>query len=270
MASIPIRSLGRLAAIEPQERADWLRQMRDLWAAGMEPHLPEGSDWPRALWDTVEDWYAEVAYAHVALADGRLVGFQLVSHRHTATHRYVVINATAVRSDLQGSNIGFTLTMRTLLGALRRERSLRFYITSRVFSPVALAGVYEATPARALFFPWIDPGVEPVERLRAAVVDYVEHFYPDYQWDPETSLICGPSEKVSPAFQTRTGEPLIDDWWDAHLADGGASVLAMQAASLRILVGVLPKLAIGINRMIGLRRRGARPHHTLTPVAQHH
>lgn len=268
-SAVTIRALGRLAALDPDERATWLRRMCDLWAAGMEPHLPDGSDWPRALWDSVEDWYAEVAYGHVAMLNDDLVGFQLVSHRQTTAHRYVVINATAVRSDLQGSNIGFTLTMRTLLGALRRERSLRFYITSRVFSPVALAGVYKSTPDRSYFFPRIDPNVEIVERLEPAVVDYVERFYRDYRWDPVSSLISSPSEKVSPAFQTRSGDPLIDTWWDEHLTDGGASVLAMQAASLRVLVAVLPKLLSGLKRMADLRRKGARRQHAPLPTTQH-
>lgn len=267
--SIRTRSLGRLAALDAQTRADYLRRMCDLWAAGLEPHIETGTDWPRALWDSVEDWYAEVCYGHVAMRGEELVGFQLVSHRRTPTHRYVVVNATAVRSDLQGSNIGFTLTMRTLLAAFRRERTLRFYITSRVFSPLALAGAYKFTPDRSYFFPQIDPTATVAPRVRDAAVHYVETYYPDYEWDPITSLISGTSEKRSPAFRSRAGDPLIDTWWDTHLADGGASVLMVQGASMGLLLGVVPSIVSGVRRMVGLRRQGARKHHEIssTPPA---
>jgi len=210
----------------------------------------------------MEETYAEVAFAHVATIGDEIVGYELVSHRRGGGCRFVVVHATVVRPDLQGSNIGFALTMRALLRAVWRERSVRIYFVSRVFNPVAMNGVYSVTPDRRFFYPAIDPAARPDPDLVEAVHRYVETFYPTYEWEPGSSLISSSDEKIVPPFHTRCGNPMIDDWWDEHLPDGGASVLSMQGGSIRLLIAAVPLMWSGILRVLGLRSHGARRHHT--------
>lgn len=263
--SVRVRSLGRLAAIPPDERARWLERMRSLWAAGLAEHLPAGSDWPDRLWDSVADWYAEVGIAQIAEVDDDLVGFQLVSDRRAGAVRYTVLHATAVRADLQGANIAFALTTRTLLASLWRARTLRMYLTSRVFSPLALAGVYGVTPDRRSFSPSIDPTIRPAESVTAATHLYVRTFYPAYEWDETTSLIAGGGEEPAPRFRVRSGTPLIDRFWDDHLHDGGASVLCVQEVSPRIFTSAIPLIVRALGRTVRIRL-GARRRHVPVPA----
>lgn len=258
--SVRIRYVGRLAAMEPTERADLLREMGRLWTTGLQPHIPSGSDWPRAFWDSAEDRYAEEAFGHVAMIDDEVVGYELIAHRRAGRRRYVVVYATAVRADLQGANIGFALTTRALLRAVWRERTVRVFLVSRVFNPVAMSGVYRVTPDRRFFYPAIDPAVTPNQELVEAVHQYVETFYPSFDWEPGSSLISSSDEKTVPPFQIRSGNPLIDDWWDEHLPNGGASVLSMQESSVRLLIAAIPLIWSGFLRVLGLRSRGARIH----------
>lgn len=259
--SVRLRYLGRLAELPTGERAEWMAKMQSLWSAGLRGHVPPTSTWPDALWDSLAPLYEERAFAHIATVGDELAGFQLISHRIAGRHHFVVIHVTVVREDLQGSNIGYALTTRSLLRGIWRERSLREFIVSRVYNPVALAGLYHATPDRSTFAPVIDPSVMLRPVVRDALAEYVATFYCDYDWDPTTSLISSASEATIPPFRQRSGDPLIDEWWDRHVASGGASALIVQEVSVRMFLAALPLIARAALRTLRLRRRGAHRRH---------